>query len=193
MSLLAYVLTHSHALLHHTTPQAYGNSVHTQFMDLSKRRDSGYAGPPGEPTTDGSSSDDTYGQAPGNNPNEYYYNGRKWIYHGCWTDQSEAHTTRALVGYSSTSDHRTVEGCLRTCSDQDPEFHFAGLEYSKECFCGYVIESFSAPTATCDMQCSSGNGQICGGGNALTMYKIEGAPNDDHNDASEGGDAQGHD
>jgi len=74
---------------------------------------------------------------------------------------------RVLNGPNYMADSQmTVEKCLQLCVDQGNAY--AGVQYSKQCFCGDT-----APTETadnCDMKCSGDNDQICGGRWAMNVY-----------------------
>ncbi|KAL2154372.1 hypothetical protein VTH82DRAFT_3048 [Thermothelomyces myriococcoides] len=52
-------------------------------------------------------------------------------------------------------------------------FQFAGLEYSRECWCGQTLSSLSAklPDSECNLPCDGNTTQACGGSLKLTIYK----------------------
>jgi len=83
---------------------------------------------------------------------------------GCYTEST---TGRALAGGSTASDSMTVQKCAEYCIG----FSMFGLEYSRECFCGYMLGagSVKAPEAQCSNVCS-GSAEICGGPSRLSVY-----------------------
>ncbi|KAJ3393304.1 hypothetical protein HDU92_007865 [Lobulomyces angularis] len=101
---------------------------------------------------------------------------------GCY---SEGNGGRSLTGSSTASDKMTVETCLAFCAG----FKFAGLEYSRECFCGNGVSNGGKKQENgCNMKCAGNSNQICGGPSRLSLYSIGGAePNLPHvvKDASE--------
>ena len=89
----------------------------------------------------------------------------------------------------------TVESCVSACQSQS--FSIAGLEYAQECCksihlkflnsqlktgvrawlgCGNNINSPGAPTSqsACNQACIGNNAEVCGGPDALQMYKFTG-------------------
>ena len=48
-------------------------------------------------------------------------------------------------------------------------YPFAGLQYARECFCGYDFKRLGRAN-NCNMKCTGNNQQICGGGWALSVY-----------------------
>ncbi|KAL1413684.1 hypothetical protein Q8F55_001463 [Vanrija albida] len=122
-----------------------------------------------------------------NNPNEncggrgtldLFYNAGKvptdptpkgWTATGCRT---EATNTRALSGYSFTADNMTWPSCLDTC--QAKGFQLAGVEWSRECYCGnsYNNGSVPAPATDCNMPCAGDALHTCGGSRRLTTWSF---------------------
>lgn len=89
-----------------------------------------------------------------------------WTYHGCWTDQGD----RQLGGASYAADNMTPSTCIAFCESKG--YSFAGVEYSRECFCGYKLKSVSTrqDDLECNMGCSGDSDLKCGGPNRLNVY-----------------------
>lgn len=66
----------------------------------------------------------------------------------------------------------TIERCKEYCRDNN--WAVAGLEYSKECFCGNESPTKIIPDSRCNKPCSGNSQQICGGGWALNIYHLSG-------------------
>ncbi|KAF6829857.1 WSC domain-containing protein [Colletotrichum plurivorum] len=90
-----------------------------------------------------------------------------WKYYGC---QTEAQGARALGQATFGADDMTIEKCLDFCK----AYTFAGLEWSRECWCGnsFAAGSIPAPSSDCKMTCSGNPFQYCGEGNRLSVYTI---------------------
>ncbi|KAL0953187.1 hypothetical protein HGRIS_004442 [Hohenbuehelia grisea] len=88
---------------------------------------------------------------------------------GCFTDSG----ARTLAAASHESDNMTPKKCIDYCSSYG--FTYAGVEWSRECFCDYAIQSpgEQAKAEECDQPCSGDKGQKCGGGNRLEVYHKE--------------------
>jgi hypothetical protein len=64
----------------------------------------------------------------------------------------------------------TIENCAAFCEG----YTYFGAEYGQECYCG---NGFANPTSvigqgSCDMVCAQNAEEICGGGDALSVYKV---------------------
>ena len=72
--------------------------------------------------------------------------------------------------YSDES-HNTPEKCKDTCSGKG--YKFAGVKWSKECWCGNTEPPMTSYTAAtdCNMPCSGDKTLMCGGGHTLNLYK----------------------
>ena len=89
-------------------------------------------------------------------------------YTGCYTEGTNA---RALAGATITNDSMTVENCAAFCK----AYHYMGVEYSKECFCGNSIAAGATPGASgCSMTCGGDALEYCGGPNRLNFYTANG-------------------
>jgi len=67
----------------------------------------------------------------------------------------------------------TVPVCLAYC--QDNSYAFAGLEYTKECYCAQYLNSISAkvPDSECNLPCVGNGTQFCGGALRLSVYQTQ--------------------
>ena len=83
---------------------------------------------------------------------------------------------RVLPHKAHYSDKNTPAFCKKACSKEG--YKYAGVEYSKQCFCGNELPSTVAPNQSeCNMDCSGDTSQKCGGGNRINVYKV--VPGDD--------------
>ncbi|CAK3834219.1 Hypothetical predicted protein [Lecanosticta acicola] len=95
----------------------------------------------------------------------------KFLSKQCYTDPNT--NGRALTGAYMTSPTLTEDSCVKYCLGK--YFHYAGVEYGNECYCGNSINAASgAVKTTCpvaNMMPCAGNGlQYCGGSALLTLY-----------------------
>ena len=108
-----------------------------------------------------------------------------YIYHGCWTETTElANTTqqRALDGGEPDAqlqlpETMTVPLCLDHCARNaaSTSFAYAGLEYSRECWCADNLNPLSirVPDAECDTPCDGDATTACGGALRLSVYELQ--------------------
>ncbi|KAK4176316.1 WSC domain-containing protein [Triangularia setosa] len=103
--------------------------------------------------------------------------GQGYTYHGCFTETTNiANTTgrRALDGGINDvrPDTMTVEKCWEFCGRGGSSYKFAGLEYSRECWCSQSLSGLSSKVADseCDLPCDGNSTQACGGSLKLTVY-----------------------
>lgn len=87
-------------------------------------------------------------------------------YLGCY---SEADGGRTLGDTDTTSDDMTVEKCATFCNGSG----YFGLEYSKECYCGAILNAGSTlqPAGDCSMRCAGNSTEWCGAGRRLNVYQ----------------------
>jgi len=79
---------------------------------------------------------------------------------------------RALTGLSLSQANMTVELCTTACAAGG--FTYAGLEYGQECYCGNALvngATVSSVSTQCLMPCAGNSAEICGGPNAINLYK----------------------
>ncbi|TDZ74316.1 WSC domain-containing protein [Colletotrichum trifolii] len=92
-----------------------------------------------------------------------------WKYYGCRTEPPNA---RALGAATFGADDMTIEKCTTFCGNG--KYTYAGLEWSRECWCGntFTTGSNPAPQTDCTMTCTGNKFQYCGEGNRLSVYTI---------------------
>ncbi|CAG7847892.1 WSC domain-containing protein ARB_07867 {ECO:0000305} Flags: Precursor [Serendipita indica DSM 11827] len=95
-----------------------------------------------------------------------------WSYYGCVTDGAQ----RTLGAAGFESDTMTVEACVDFCDQRN--YRYAGLEYSKECFCDNTFQNgaTTAAASDCNMICSGDGTEVCGGGYRLSTYASSKGP-----------------
>ncbi|KAE9365731.1 WSC-domain-containing protein, partial [Stipitochalara longipes BDJ] len=84
---------------------------------------------------------------------------------GCFT---ETPSGRALSDLSTAANFMSVEVCGTFCVG----YNYFGVEYGRECYCGYKINSGSNQVAAseCIMACEGSSSETCGGSLLLNMY-----------------------
>ncbi|GKT40448.1 WSC domain-containing protein [Colletotrichum spaethianum] len=97
----------------------------------------------------------------------------QWQYAGCFKDL--VNNTRLLNEAFLASDDMTLDKCAAFCSTgayNGGAFNYFGVEYSRECFCGWDVKA--AQTSTSESECSSSCAGspigLCGAGNRLSVY-----------------------
>ncbi|KAK6000723.1 hypothetical protein QM012_003448 [Aureobasidium pullulans] len=121
--------------------------------------------------------------APGTNGYDYI---------GCYNETTGVPGTagtRAITnGKMDTGDNTTVAECLQYCGQNS--YQFAGLEYSKECWCGSNLSPFSnkLPESNCSLACVGNDTELCGGYLALSLYNLTSkkAGSDDSSSSTKG-------
>jgi len=90
-------------------------------------------------------------------------------YTGCYT---EATNGRALSDKGVATGDMTIENCAGNCTG----FNYWGVEYGSECYCGNTLGagSVKAPDTDCSMTCAGNSSEICGNGNRLSFYTLNG-------------------
>ncbi|KAK7923912.1 WSC domain-containing protein [Apiospora marii] len=95
----------------------------------------------------------------------------KYVYGGCFSETQglNGSTSRTLKDQSDVKpDSMTVPMCLDFCD----KYKFAGLEWSRECWCGNEINlrSTKRNDSDCDMACPANKNMSCGGNLRLSIY-----------------------
>ncbi|KAI8954284.1 WSC domain-containing protein [Xylaria longipes] len=113
--------------------------------------------------------------------------GSIYTYAGCWNESAGLPNTtglRALDGPTeSLEGEMTVEICLAFCAQGDTQqnhraaYRLAGLEYSRECWCGDKLNPLTVrlDDAACDFPCDGANTTACGGALKLSLYNATSA------------------
>ena len=94
-----------------------------------------------------------------------------WAYMGCGTD---TYGNPALPpGPVQDTPTMTVEMCIGLCGGKG--YSIAGLEYGSQCFCANSVPARAMPNpgliGACTKACAGNSTEICGNGNALSLYK----------------------
>ncbi len=90
-----------------------------------------------------------------------------FFYKSCWTDDVNL---RSLTGDEYMADAMTVEACATLCQG----YHYFGVEYASQCFCGNELGGEAAPESDCSQLCVGDSQEWCGAGNRLNVYAITG-------------------
>ncbi|KAK4501816.1 hypothetical protein PRZ48_007625 [Zasmidium cellare] len=96
----------------------------------------------------------------------------KYVTKGCLTDPNSGNG-RALQGAAMTNETLSADSCVKFCLGN--RFHYSGMEYGRECYCGNDIAYGSgAQVVECDLTrltlCEGNSLQYCGGGSLLSLY-----------------------
>ena len=70
----------------------------------------------------------------------------------------------------NTKKKMTLELCFFLCFD-DNEYLYAGVQNGKECWCGNVKPTTSAPKYECDVPCGGDTSQNCGAADRMNIYQ----------------------
>ncbi|KAH0538563.1 hypothetical protein FGG08_004851 [Glutinoglossum americanum] len=88
-----------------------------------------------------------------------------WAYLGCYTD----HLDRALPLAFHSSPSMTPTECKTLCLHQN--FPLAGVEFSRQCFCGTALRNSTlAAASTCNMPCAGNSSDTCGGAFRMSVW-----------------------
>jgi len=104
-------------------------------------------------------------------------------YAGCYNDTNMLSGTtgaHALDIVILGTGFLTVPMCLEWCAHNGTAlmgrpYKFAGLEYSRECYCGDNLNSLArklSDDSLCNTPCDGDNITACGGANKLSLYNI---------------------
>lgn len=111
---------------------------------------------------------------------EIYNASDKYEYAGCWNETTELPDTtrrRALDGGTHVvrQDAMTAPLCLEFCSTAGNAYAYAGLEYSRECWCANELSVLSErlPDNHCNQTCDGAPEFACGGNLKLSVYKVK--------------------
>ncbi|TPX13636.1 uncharacterized protein E0L32_005839 [Thyridium curvatum] len=97
----------------------------------------------------------------------------RWVYAGCYQDLVD--DVRVLSAASTASDDMTIDKCAAFCTSgayNGGAFNFFGLEYGRECYCGWQVDaSLAAPESECPSACAGSSVGLCGGGKRLSVWR----------------------
>jgi hypothetical protein len=89
---------------------------------------------------------------------------------GCYYDPVNPRALRGTARW--TGEPMTPQVCQAHCAAQG--FAYAGVEWSKECFCGNELHgSFRTYDRECNMACVGDKSAKCGAGYRLNLYHRE--------------------
>ncbi|KAH7276186.1 hypothetical protein B0J15DRAFT_476657 [Fusarium solani] len=90
------------------------------------------------------------------------------VYTGCYTDGGPG--GRTLPGAVFTGSSVSLDTCFAFCKKLN--FPLFGMEYGRECYCGYAPKTRSAiaPDGDCRMPCAGDASQKCGAGNRISIW-----------------------
>ncbi|KAI8684143.1 WSC domain-containing protein [Fusarium keratoplasticum] len=108
-----------------------------------------------------------------------YRESNKYKYYGCYnetTDIKDSAEERALTGgtHLVKAGKMTVPMCLEFCTFNGTEYAFAGLEWSRECWCAPYLSALSEKLHddNCTNPCEGNSSQVCGGPLKLSIYEL---------------------
>ncbi|KAH8659256.1 WSC domain-containing protein [Tricladium varicosporioides] len=96
-----------------------------------------------------------------------------WAYKGCYSDAIGNRDTGANGVELDFATTNTAEYCLSQCAAQG--FNAAGMEYSRQCFCGdsnalVTVNPALLDDSACNMVCTGNSTQLCGGAGSISYY-----------------------
>lgn len=90
-----------------------------------------------------------------------------WSYAGCYTDTP---ASRGLSSAGYNDDAMTDAKCIQFCDQRG--YGRAGVEFGKECFCGYDVQSPStlSSDSNCNYPCPGDSSEPCGGYGYMNVF-----------------------
>ncbi|KAL0953107.1 hypothetical protein HGRIS_004378 [Hohenbuehelia grisea] len=90
-----------------------------------------------------------------------------WSPKGCYLDNT---SMRILAGASTTDNAMTIEKCVNFCVSGG--FPYAGVEFSRECYCDYALQNINAATDStqCNATCAGDKNEVCGASKRINIY-----------------------
>ncbi|KAI9461541.1 galactose oxidase [Russula earlei] len=94
---------------------------------------------------------------------------------GCYSDVPATRTLTVSMSVQGGATNTSVQSCADACFSSG--YPLAGVEYSRECYCGSTFSNGGAPTprGDCSMVCSGNSSEFCGGPDRLNVYNYTGA------------------
>ncbi|KAG8842004.1 hypothetical protein FRC20_004683, partial [Serendipita sp. 405] len=88
----------------------------------------------------------------------------------CWRDSSSSRIFTAGPSQPIPANEMTVQKCIDGCAVLG--YESAGLEYGRECYCGYAFTPLADMTDIneCNMPCLGDASEFCGGPDRLLIY-----------------------
>ncbi|KAL6919863.1 hypothetical protein FSST1_003889 [Fusarium sambucinum] len=115
-----------------------------------------------------------------NTPQPRIYRGSDdYKYFGCYNETTQIQDSaedRALADgtHLVKAGKMTVPVCLEFCTSNGTQYKYAGLEWSRECWCSPYLSSLSAKLSDddCENSCEGNSSQVCGGPLRLSVYQL---------------------
>ncbi|KND89522.1 WSC domain-containing protein 2 [Tolypocladium ophioglossoides CBS 100239] len=111
-----------------------------------------------------------------------YKDSQKYAYYGCYNETTgidgSDHSRALSDGINEVKrGEMTVPMCLSFCSGGKTEYRYAGLEWSRECWCSQSLSGISKKLddGQCNFPCEGDNTTACGGSLKLTVYRLSSA------------------
>ncbi|PHH86132.1 hypothetical protein CDD83_10683 [Cordyceps sp. RAO-2017] len=108
-----------------------------------------------------------------------YNESRRYAYHGCYNETTEVEgSARARALADGFNDVRqgdmTVPLCLGLCGNAATPYRYAGLEWSRECWCSQTLAGIARrlDDAQCRFPCEGDRTTACGGSLKLSVYRL---------------------
>lgn len=104
-----------------------------------------------------------------------------WTSLGCYSDSPSSRVLGVATSVPGDYNNMTIEGCLGACNAAG--YKFAGVEYSRECYCDSAIQNGGALAPApnhaagdygCSMFCTGDSEEICGGSGRINAYQYTG-------------------
>eukprot|EP00903_Cladosiphon_okamuranus_P021311 g19582.t1 len=90
---------------------------------------------------------------------------------GCSEDNVDGNRVMTLGPIKQ--DTMSAEICLDYCTGLDEGYTYFGTQYGKECWCATTVAGgLTVGHDGCNMTCANNAGEICGGYDAISVYKI---------------------
>ncbi|KUJ23079.1 WSC-domain-containing protein [Mollisia scopiformis] len=89
-----------------------------------------------------------------------------YYYAGCYLEPPNARMLPYLV---VAADNMTLEMCSSNCAGT---YQYWGVEYGRECWCGYTLAAGTVETTTdqCNIPCGGLPTEMCGSHNGMSLY-----------------------
>eukprot|EP00752_Nemacystus_decipiens_P007908 g7065.t1 len=92
---------------------------------------------------------------------------------GCSEDNVPRGNRVMSLGPIELGDSMSAEMCMNHCLGLNKRYAFFGTEYGKECFCSTSLAGdLDLEDLDCTQPCKNNGGEICGGNDAISVYKI---------------------
>lgn len=140
----------------------FGGGSYISLFGDSERHNNSTQPPTSTTTSTGPSVTPTAAPTPTHNPGNEAFD-----LAGCYREPTSG--GRALQTLGRASNEMTVALCLTVCAS----YEYAGLEYSRECWCGNTlsVNALPVPQTECKNLCVGNPNEYCGSGGRLSLYR----------------------